>query len=223
MTRRVGLLGGTFDPIHIGHLDLGEAAQQALRLDQVFCLPAHVPPHRRAPAASPFHRFAMVAIAVAGRDGWQASDLELRDPNFSFTATTLQRFHAEGYDPSELFFVIGADAFADIASWRNYPSLLDLAHFAVVSRPGHPVFALRERLPQLAARMVEPRDLSSATGTVIVLIDAITADVSSTTIRSQLAAGAPIDSMVSPGVFQHITQHGLYRSASDGRPDGDRS
>jgi nicotinate-nucleotide adenylyltransferase len=173
--------------------------------------------------ASAFHRFAMTAIAIAGRDGWQASDVELRDPNFSFTATTLQRFHAEGYDPSELFFVIGADAFADIASWRNYPSLLDLAHFVVVSRPGHPVFALRERLPQLAARMVDPRDVSASSGTVIILIDAITADVSSTIIRSQLAAGAAIDTMVSPGVLQHIDQHGLYRSASARRPDADRS
>src|SRR4051812_45175640 len=108
MSARVGLLGGTFDPIHIGHLDLGEAAQQALALSSVMCLPAHVPPHRPPPVASAFHRFAMTALAVAGRDGWQASDEELRDPDFSFTATTLQRFHARGYDPSQLFFVIGA-------------------------------------------------------------------------------------------------------------------
>ena len=224
MTSRVGLLGGTFDPIHLGHLDLGEAAQQALGLDRVICLPANVPPHRPAPVASAFHRFAMTAIAIAGRDGWQASDVELLEPSFSFTATTLQRFHAQGYDPSQLFFVIGADAFADIASWRHYPSLLDLAHFAVVSRPGHPVFALRERLPALAARMVEP-DAVSATreGTMIILIDATTADVSSTSIRSRLAVNASIDEMVAPGVLQHIDQHGLYRSPQVDRHGASRA
>jgi nicotinate-nucleotide adenylyltransferase len=239
MTPRVGLLGGTFDPIHLGHLDLGEAAQQALGLDRVICLPAHVPPHRPAPLASAFHRFAMTAIAVAGRDGWQASDLELLDPNFSFTATTLQRFHAQGYDPSQLFFVIGADAFADIASWRHYPSLLDLSHFAVVSRPGHPVLALRERLPALEPRMVDAADFPSTRearsgqapargagpgdGTVIILIDATTADVSSTGIRSHLAQHLPIDEMVTPGVLQHIAQHGLYRSPQGDRHDAPRA
>jgi nicotinate-nucleotide adenylyltransferase len=239
MTLRVGLLGGTFDPIHMGHLDLGEAAQQALGLDRVICLPANVPPHRPAPMASAFHRFAMTAIAIAGRDGWQASDLELLDPSFSFTATTLQRFHAQGYDPSQLFFVIGADAFADIASWRNYPCLLDLAHFAVVSRPGHPVFALRERLAGLAPRMVDAADFPSpreartgqvspagagpAHGTVIILIDATTADVSSTIIRSHLARHTPIDAMVTPGVLQHIDQHGLYRSPQVDRHSAPRA
>lgn len=223
MIRRVGLLGGTFDPIHLGHLDLGEAAMTALQLTSIIALPAHVPPHRAAPAASAFHRFAMTAIAVAGRDGWEASDLELSDPGYSFTVTTLQRLHAHGYHSSELFFVIGADAFADITAWRDYPAILDLAHFAVVSRPGFPAFALRERLPALAARIVDADDFNgeaAEAGTVIVLIDAATADVSSTIVRQRLSTGQPVDEMLAPGVLQHIEQHRLYRSPFSDRQDG---
>lgn len=218
MSRRVGLLGGTFDPIHRGHLDLGEAAQEALSLTAVVALPAHVPPHRPSPIASPFHRFAMVAIAVAGRPGWQASDAELRDPHPSYTSRTLQGFHAGGYHASELFFVIGADAFADITSWKDYPTLLDFAHFAVVSRPGHPAFALRERLPQLIHRIIDADDFrGDEAATMIILIDATTADVSSTSIRHRLQRGEAVDEMITHGVQQHIEQHGLYLVAV---PDG---
>jgi nicotinate-nucleotide adenylyltransferase len=223
MNRRVGLLGGTFDPIHTGHLDLGEAAQQALSLTAVIALPAHVPPHRPAPIASAFHRFAMTAIAIAGRDGWQASDDELTDPGFSFTATTLRRFHSAGFGPSELFFIIGADAFADIQTWRDYPALLEMANFAVVSRPGHPVFALPARLDAIASRMAAA-DEFAPTGktTMIVLIDATTADVSSTAIRQRIAGGLDIADMVPPGVHQHIEQHQLYRSSAADRRGSDR-
>lgn len=232
MNRRVGLLGGTFDPIHTGHLDLGEAAEQALSLTQLLVFPANVPPHRPAPIASPFHRFAMTAIAIAGREGWQASDDELNDPGFSFTATTLRRLHAAGCAPNELFFIIGADAFADIQSWRDYPALLDMAHFAVVSRPGHPVLALPARLDALAGRMVPAEDFAREAGavadlqvgrTVIILIDAITADVSSTAIRQRIGEGLDVSEMVPPGVHQHIEQHQLYRSSAAIRRDGDRS
>jgi len=223
MSRRAGLLGGTFDPIHSGHVDLGEAAQTALRLDALIVLPAHVPPHRPAPVASAYHRFAMAAIAVAGRDGWEVSDAELKDPGYSFTATTLRRFAGEGYSPHELFFIIGADAFADIQSWRDYPALLDLAHFAVVSRPGHPVMAMRQRLETLAARMIDAGDFEGEqAGTAIILIDATTADVSSTAIRERRTRGDAIDELMPPGVYQHIEQHRLYRSASADRRDAHR-
>src|SRR5262245_47463820 len=146
MIRRVGILGGTFDPIHCGHLDLGQAAHQALQLTSMLVTPAHIPPHRPRPSVSAYHRFAMTAIAVSGRTGWQASDLELSQQALSYTAATLTRLHEQGYDASELFFVVGADAFAEIRLWNDYPNLLDGAHFAVVSRPGFPVHALREQL-----------------------------------------------------------------------------
>jgi nicotinate-nucleotide adenylyltransferase len=211
--RRIGLLGGTFDPIHMGHLDLAAAAQGALNLTRVLVIPANVPPHRPKPLTSAFHRFAMVALAVAGRTGWRVSDVELRHEAPSYTATTLRRFHERGYLPTELFFLIGVDAFALITTWRDYPRILDSAHFAVISRPGHSVTTLPGDIPALAARMVTAiPGMTFPETPSIFLIDAPTADVSSTAIRSRLTAGDSIDGMVDPRVRQHIEQHGLYSS-----------
>jgi nicotinate-nucleotide adenylyltransferase len=222
MSRRIGILGGTFDPIHCGHVDVGEAAQAALELQRVFVVTANVPPHRPQPFTSSYHRFAMASLAVSGREGWRATDLELRVQTPSYTSETLHRFGERGYAATELFFVIGADAFTDIGSWRDYPSILDLANFAVVSRPGYPVDELSHRLPRLASRMVRPPiDPLSALEPQIFLIDADTADVSSTAIRRKLAAGESITGLVPPGVQQHIEQHGLYSGMPPGRRASD--
>lgn len=220
-TRRIGLLGGTFDPIHRGHTDLATAAQDTLGLTQVLLIPANVPPHRPKPLTSSFHRFAMTALVVAGRQGWRASDVELRHEAPSYTVTTLRRFHERGYAPHELFFLIGADAFRDIASWRDYPSIFERAHFAVISRPGHPVSTLRDHLPSLAPRMVDATaGVSVPQHPVIFLIDAATTDVSSTSLRASLSRGDRLDGQVDPRVQQHIEQHGLYRFGSTERRHG---
>jgi nicotinate-nucleotide adenylyltransferase len=201
-----------FDPIHRGHLDLADAAEAALGLAHVFIIPANIPPHRPQPVASNFHRFAMAALAVAEHPSWRASDLELLAQTPSYTSTTLRAFHARGYDRSELFFLSGADAFLEIVTWKDYPQLLDFAHFVVVSRPGHPVSELAARLPQLAPRMVStPIATVRPVGPRIILIDATTLDVSSTAIRSRCSAGESIQGLVDPKVQQHIEQHGLYR------------
>jgi nicotinate-nucleotide adenylyltransferase len=224
MSRRIGILGGTFDPIHRGHLDIGSAAQESLGLTRLFVIPANVPPHRPQPYASSFHRFAMVSLAVSGRAGWVASDLELRLDGEapSYTSTTLQRFHERGYGPAELFFVIGADAFAEIGTWKDYPKILERAHFAVVSRPGCSVEDLPRRLPLLASRMARPPiDPMSQLDTLIFLIDARTTDVSSTVIRRRRAEGESITGTVDLGVQQHIEQHGLYTSSTPGRRGSD--
>ncbi|MQA30259.1 MAG: nicotinate-nucleotide adenylyltransferase [Luteitalea sp.] len=216
--RRIGILGGTFDPIHTGHVDLGTAAEQRLGLARVIVLPSHIPPHRPQPLASSFHRFAMVALAVAGRGSWQASDLELRLDGPSYTTDTIRRFHEDGYDAAELFFIIGADAFTEIATWKDYPNILDRTHFAVVSRPGCGVGELPTRAPELAARMrTGPLDEMAPDRPLIFLIDAPTAQVSSTAIRRRSAEGASIAGLVDPRVQQHIEQHGLYTSMNPGR------
>jgi nicotinate-nucleotide adenylyltransferase len=220
--RRIGILGGTFDPIHCGHLDIADAAQATLGLDRMFVMTANIPPHRPQPVASAYHRFAMVAIAVAGRSGWRAADLELRSDAPSYTSTTLARFHERGYPASELYFVIGADAFADIGAWHDYPRILDETHFAVVSRPGFPVGELAHRLPALVPRMAWARgDTVSRIDPLILLIDEPTADVSSSAIRQRLAAAESIEGLVPPGVAQHIEQHGLYTSMTAGRRASD--
>jgi nicotinate-nucleotide adenylyltransferase len=223
MTRRVGILGGTFDPIHCGHLDLGTAVQRALELTSLLVVPANVPPHRPPPIASSFHRFGMVAIAVAGRSGWEASDLELLHDTPSYTAATLRRLHERGFQPRELFFVIGADAFLDIRSWKEYPRILESAQFAVVSRPGFPVDTLPGRLPDLAPRMITTAaDVVADARASIFLITAPTADVSSTAIRQRRVAGQSISGLVPSGVEQHIEQHGLYLSMAAEQRDHDR-
>lgn len=220
--RRIGILGGTFDPIHHGHMDVALAAHTALAFHRMYVIPSNITPHRAQPLASPFHRFAMAAIAVANRPGWRAADLELRFGEPSYTSGTLRRFLQRGYSASELFFVIGADAFADISSWRDYPAILGSAHFVVVSRPGFPVADLPQRLPPLASRMSRPPiDGLAQLDPLIVLIDAPTAGVSSTAIRQRLAEGESITGLVPPGVQQHIEQHGLYASMTPGRRASD--
>ena len=220
--RRIGILGGTFDPIHWGHLDVGDVAASELTLTRLFVITSNVPPHRPQPLASSYHRFAMVSLAVLDRPDWRAADLELRHDAPSFTSRTLDLFHERGYLSSELFFVIGADAFAEIASWRDYPRILDAAHFAVVSRPGFSVTELPRRLPSLANRMARPPiDAISQIDPLIILIDAPTADVSSTAIRQRLADRESIAGLVPPHVQQHIEHHGLYSSMTPGRRRSD--
>src|SRR5262245_24045758 len=196
--RRTGILGGTFDPIHCGHIDVARAAQDALGLTDIVVITSNVPPHRPAPVASSYHRFAMAALAVSNRPGWRVSDIELQSTSPSYTVTTLRHFHDAGYSVDELYFLIGADAFAEIESWREYPRVLEPAQFAVVTRPGF--------------RVAAPRDLPPALASRIVPIDAPTADVSATVIRERIAAGESIHGLVPPLVRQHIEQHGLYTS-----------
>lgn len=204
--RRIGLLGGTLDPIHVGHLAAADAARGALALDGVLVIPAHDPPHRAGdPRASAFHRFAMVSLAIDGRDGYRASDVELRRQGPSYTALTLRDLRAEGWQPSELFFIIGADAFAEIATWYEYPSILDACRFAVVSRPGMTPEQALAHTPDLAARV----------GDSILFVHARTSDVSSSEIRARLASGQAVDGLVPPAVARHIATHQLYRTVNE--------
>lgn len=227
-SRLVGLLGGTFDPIHAGHLKAAEAARDALGLSEVLLVAAHHPPHREvAPVASPYHRFAMVALAVSDTVGLIASDLEMGTPGPSYTSTTLRKLHGRGLTPLQLFFITGLDAFAEIATWRDYPALLDLSHFVVVQRPGVESLSLAgfaSRFPALAdklwlldspgetdGRPGQPApDLASGGRTRVFLLAVDTPDVSSTEVRRRLSAGDRIDGLVPNAVARHIARHGLY-------------
>jgi nicotinate-nucleotide adenylyltransferase len=208
---RTGIFGGTFDPIHVGHLDVAEAARRALDLDRVHVMPARWPPHRAAPVASASHRYAMAALAVQDRDGLVMSDFEMDADGPSYTSATLTRLSARGIDITRLFFVTGADAFREIASWMDYPRILDRTHFVVVSRPGCAAPALRQALPELADRMIEtPCEIPSRPG--IFLVDAPTAPVSSTDVRDRLARGGAIDGLVAPAVKRYIERQDLYHA-----------
>ena len=207
MTVRIGILGGTFDPIHLGHLEAASAARHALSLDRVLLLPSHTPPHRSAePRASVFHRFAMAALAAAEYN-MLVSDLEVRHEGLSYTASTLETLHREGYSPAQLFFITGSDAFADVALWHDYPRILQLANFAVVSRPG--ARRASELITNPASRMPE----LNPTAPALFSVEADTPDVSSTEVRRRVAAGEPLDGLVPWSVAGHIRRHHLYAPA----------
>jgi len=199
--RRIGLLGGTFDPIHVGHLDAAAAARRALALDEILVIPAHDPPHRSdEPHASAFHRFAMICLAIEDQPGYRACDIELRRQGPSYTALTLRDLHAAGWQQSQLYFVVGADAFAEVATWFEYPAILDACRFAVVARPGTSLEAALARTP----------DLRNRVGDSIQLVEAATAAVSSSDIRARLLAGRAVSGLVPPAVEHHIVRHRLY-------------
>ena len=216
---RQGVLGGTFDPIHVGHLDVARAAAAALTLDRVQLMPSNLPPHRTAPQASARDRLAMVELAAEGDPKLVASDLELHADGPSYTTTTLDRLAGSGVDLMTLFFITGADAFRDIPTWRNYPAILDRCHFVVVSRPGCRAGSLRQVLPAVAPRMIDaPCAIPSYPS--VILVDAPTAPVSSTEVRQRLASGGSIDGLVPPAVASYIERHGLYRTPHSKEPNG---
>jgi nicotinate-nucleotide adenylyltransferase len=214
--RRIGILGGTLDPIHVGHVETALAARKALALDAIILMPARIPPHRQqGPSASMFHRFAMAALAVNDVDGMRVSDEELRAEGPSYTALTLERLGARGIDRSQIFFITGADAFAEIETWYRYPAVLDLAHFVVISRPGVTLDTMTDRLPALRSRLraTEPGGVIDG-GPGIFLVDAATPDVSSTDIRRRFRAGETISGLVPRPVETHILRHRLYMEPS---------
>jgi nicotinate-nucleotide adenylyltransferase len=209
---RTGWFGGTFDPIHLGHLDVARAARQALWLDRVVLVPARTPPHRPRPAASATHRLAMIQLAGA-ETGFDVSSMELDSDGPSFTAVTLDRLAAAGTDLADLALIMGADAFAGIMAWHRAADVLARVVCAVVSRPGHPAGSLPDRLPALAGDMVSAGTLRPDVPCVaprIVLIEAPTAPVSSTAVRAAAAAGHPLGGLVPPPVEAYIRTHQVY-------------
>lgn len=198
----LGVLGGTFDPIHLGHVAAAEAAQRALGLDEIILVPSRIPPHRADPVtASPADRFAMAELATEGRPGWSASWIEIKREGPSYTYDTLAELGESR--STQLFFITGADAFAEIDTWSRYPAVLDLANFVVVSRPGITLDSLRERVPSAF-------DRPSTAHTRVILVEANTPDVSSTDIRRRVRAGERLSGLVPPAVADYIQAHRLY-------------
>jgi len=203
----LGVLGGTFDPIHNGHIAAGLRAQEALQLDRVMLVPSHIPPHRGA-GASPAHRLAMAELAAQAQHSWAASDIELQREGPSYTFDTLTSLR-DG-STTQFFFIIGADAFAEIATWSRYPAVLDLAHFIVVARPGITLHSLKARVPDLADRMTTPDAFTPDEKTRVILLETATPDVSSTEIRRRVRSAQGIIGLVPDSVASYISTHRLY-------------
>ena len=217
---KLGVLGGTFDPIHNGHVAAAGAAQQTLDLDAITLIPSHIPPHRNDPVgATGKQRYEMARLAAAGHSGWSASSIELDREGPSYTYDTLAELTLAGPALSErdasrkdapreskgtqIFFITGADAFAEIATWSRYPAVLDLANFVVVARPGITLDSLRARVPSAF------RDRPTAS-TRVILVEAQTPDISSTDIRRRVRAGHSLSGFVPDPVARYIAEHRLY-------------
>ncbi len=197
----LGILGGTFDPIHNGHLAAADAAQHSLSLDSIVLVPSRIPPHRAQPAtASAADRLAMAELAAKDRQGWSVSRIEIDREGLSYSYDTLI---ALGKPSTQLFFITGADAFAEIATWSRYPAILDLANFVVVSRPGITLDSLRERVPSAFSHRPSAQ-------TRVILVEAHTPDVSSTEIRRRVRAGQSLSGLVPDAVAGYIAAHRLY-------------
>jgi nicotinate-nucleotide adenylyltransferase len=210
----LGVLGGTFDPIHNGHLAAADAAQRALAIDAIMLVPSRIPPHRQQPVgADGEHRYAMASLAAADRPGWMASRIEIDRKGPSYSYDTLVEL-GQDRPSTQIFFILGVDAFAEIATWSRYPAVLDLANFLVVSRPGITLDSLRERVPS-AFEQRPPRPPSRLSGlgseeTRVILVDATTPDVSSTEIRRRVSNGESIAGLVPDRVAAYIQAHRLY-------------
>jgi len=224
--RSLALFGGTFDPVHRGHLAAARAARERFRLDAVHFVVAGRPPHKSRAPLSPYpHRCAMVALACAGRPRLTVSLAEA-GPDFSGAATSytvdLVRAYRKRLPRSaHLYFLIGVDAFLTIESWRDPEELLDSCDFVVVSRPGFPLDELRAALPprMLATARAALRPSASAGAraalrlrrSTLHLLSSVHVDVSSTGIRSRASRGLSIRGLVPASVEDYICKQALYR------------
>jgi nicotinate-nucleotide adenylyltransferase len=220
VTRRVGIYGGTFDPVHNGHLSVAAALSEAFAFDQLLFVPAFVPPHKRTrEIASPFHRYAMAVLATLGNAKMQVSTVELEAPARPYTIETLGRLQ-EREQGAQLFFIMGADSFAEVMSWRAYERLLGEYRVVVAARPGYgdEVGEAAAHLPErLRARVVDLRggrrpgagDFETPR---IFLTDYVAADVSATEVRRMARAGRPLGGVVPGAVAAYIARYGLYKS-----------
>ncbi|MBX2825040.1 MAG: nicotinate-nucleotide adenylyltransferase [Gammaproteobacteria bacterium] len=211
MTRqRIGLFGGTFDPVHFGHLRPALELRESLHLEVLRLLPCHLPAHRDQPGATSRQRIEMLELAVDGVDGLVVDPREAQRDTWSYTVDTLSGFHTENTS-LELIFFLGMDAFAKFTTWHRFEAILDLAHLVIIDRPGAEVGGEEERL--LMSRQVDSLDSAPAPHGAILLQRVSQSDISATRIRELVAAGRDIRYLVPEAVYDYILENNLYRAA----------
>lgn len=191
---RIGLFGGTFDPVHLGHLRAAENAREALGLDRVALVPSATPPHRARPASSADDRLAMARLAAATHPCFEAWDLELRRPGPSYTVDTVCAVLTER-PGDDLVLLVGADTWPEMATWRDPERLFSLVEVGVAERPGAP-------LPPLAPPFPSARGVR--------LVDGPSLPISATAIRARVAEGRSIRYLVPDAVADYVATRGLY-------------
>jgi nicotinate-nucleotide adenylyltransferase len=200
---RLGIFGGSFDPVHNAHLAIARACQRQAKLDEVWFTPTAIQPlKQKGPRATDAHRLEMLRLAMGNEPSWRVCTIEIDRGGFSYTVDTLRQIHEELPD-AELFFLIGADALQDVGKWKEPREIFRMAAPLVVCRAGQPA-ANFEQLKLLCTAATQPQS-----------IEMPATDVSSSEIRRRVAAGESIDNLVPNTVAEFITQHRLYSQTSD--------
>jgi nicotinate-nucleotide adenylyltransferase len=220
--RRIAVYGGTFDPVHVGHAAVARSLLQLFGLDGVLFVPAYVAPHKRGRKVSPaFDRHAMLALATQGEESFRVSTVELSAPEKPYTVETLTRFRETLGETARLFFVMGADSWEEITTWREWERVLALTDQLVVTRPGyelpvgHVTEAVRERIVDVrgatSARVDD--ELKKDEGPRVYLTDAANVKAAATDVRAAVARGDwdALNELVVPAVAEYIRKYGLYR------------
>jgi nicotinate-nucleotide adenylyltransferase len=210
----LGILGGTFDPVHYAHLRLAEEAAEHLGLERVRWIPSGNPGHRAAPRTPGHHRLEMVRLAIRDNARFTLDDAEARSTAPGFTIDTLRRLRAELGADVPVVFIIGADQLHAFHTWRAWRDLFALAHFAVGERPGFPV--TREALPpevgaEHGARAASPAALAGEAAGRIVAFPMTQLGISASEVRRRIGSGASARYLLPPEVLAYIRAHGLYR------------
>jgi nicotinate-nucleotide adenylyltransferase len=203
----IGILGGSFNPPHAGHLALARHARDELGLEKVWLMPLHTPAHKPMQAdPGPEHRLEMTGLASAGERGIAACDLEVRRGGTSYTVDTLSEIHA-GDPEAQLTFVVGADTALTLPRWRSPERVLSLARLAVARRPGSDETAVLDAVGRIAGADAR-----------VVFLEMSPVEASSTLARERIAAGEPTDGLLVPAVRDYIDRAGLYRAAVEAGP-----
>lgn len=196
----LGILGGTFDPVHMGHLHMAEAVYERMQLEQIMFIPAYVAPHKVGLDFAPAEeRFRMTQLAVEPYSQFVVSDIELRRSGVSYTIDTVREL-SKIYADRELYFIIGADSVVQLHTWNNIYDLLELATFVAAGRPGY-----EGVMEQVVAT------LGAEAAKRIVLLDTPEYDISSTDIRTRIRSGQSLAGLVPSDVEEYIRSHGLYK------------
>lgn len=215
--RSVALFGGTFDPLHAGHMAVAQAAQRRFHLDAIHFIPSARPPHKTKLELTPFvHRYTMVALACSEHPGWMPSlaeaPLDGAAPHVFYTIDTVRRFRRE-HPEDHVYFIVGADQFLEIPTWKNYEALLDACDFIIASRPGFRLDALRLVVPpeKLGRAAWEDPHKIVLRKSVIHLLTTVSSHVSATEVRHRLERGQGIHGLVPGRVEDYILRQALYQ------------
>jgi nicotinate-nucleotide adenylyltransferase len=215
---RIAIFGGTFSPIHYGHLRIAEEVREILGFEKIVFIPVNTPPHKEDPALiSPWLRLEMIKLAIEGNPSFEASDIEIKRGGKSFTIDTVTELSKQGFDTT---VIVGSDLFNDITTWCEYERLLECCDFAVVARPGAPAKKIAQALPvELAKKFCYDEKMStdrasvyaSSFGRRVVYVESTLLDISASAVRGMVKDGSSIRYLVHPAVEDYIGKKGLYR------------